>query len=93
MIVGVLTVDVAILGAQTLKDKRRVILGLKTKLRQRFNASVAELDTADAVKRCRLGIAMICGESRPIHSQFDQMMDLIRGAPGVTLLEYHREFL
>ena len=93
MILGVLTIDLAIFGAQTLKDKRRVVLGLKTKLRQRFNVSVAELETADTVKRCRLGMAMICGESRPIHSQFDQMMDLVRSVPGVTLLEYHREFL
>ena len=85
--------DLAIFDAQTLKDKRRVVLGLKTKLRQRFNVSVAELDTANTAKRCRLGLAMICGESRPIHSQFDQMMDLIRSASGVTLLEYHREFL
>ncbi|MGI0149130.1 MAG: DUF503 domain-containing protein [Thermoplasmata archaeon] len=93
MMVGVLTVDLAIFDAQTLKDKRRVVLGLKQKLRQRFNVSVAEVDTADKAKRCRLGLAMICGESRPLHSQFDQMVDLIRSAAGVTLLDYQREFV
>ncbi len=41
MIVGALTVELAIFDAQCLKDKRRVILSLKEKLRNRFNVSVA----------------------------------------------------
>ena len=59
MIVGVLTVDVAILDARTLKDKRRVIQSAKQKIRDGFNVSVAEVEYGDSPKRCRLGIAMV----------------------------------
>jgi len=91
MIVGVLTVEVAIFEAQSLKDKRRVILGFKQRLRNRFNVSVAEVGHGDSHKRCQLGIAMVSGDSRGVHSQFDKIVDMVRATTGLTLLEYERE--
>lgn len=93
MIVGVLTVDLAIFDAQSLKDKRRVVSSLKQKLRNRYNVSVAEVGYADSPKRCRLGVAVVSGESRVIHSQLDKIVDTVRRAPGLSLLDYEREFL
>ena len=93
MMVGVLTVDLAILEAQSLKDKRRVIHGLKQKLRNRFNVSVAEVAYADAAKRCRLGIVMVTGQSRPLHSQLDKIVEMVRRTNGLTLVNYERECL
>jgi uncharacterized protein YlxP (DUF503 family) len=93
MIVGVLTIELAIFDARTLKEKRRVILGLKQKLRNRFNVSVAEVDYLDTPKRCRLGVSMVSRESRTAHSQLDQVVDLVRRTGGVSLLSYEREFL
>lgn len=93
MIVGVMTVELALREAQTLKDKRRVLQSLKQRLHQTFNVSVAEVDFNDMPKRSRLGIALVCNESRPIHTQFDRMIDLVRGAAGLTLLDYSREML
>ena len=93
MIVGVLTIELAIFDARTLKDKRRVVHGVKQKLRNRFNVSVAEVAYGDSPKRCRLGIAMVSKEARPLHSQLDQLVDLIRSVGGLTLLDYERELL
>lgn len=93
MIVGVLTVELAVFEAQTLKDKRRVIASLKQRLRNRFNVSVAEVGYWDTPKRCRIGVSMVAAESRAAHSQLDQVVDLVRHTGGVSLLEYHREFM
>lgn len=93
MIVGVLTVDVAVLDARSLKDKRRVIKSVKQRIRNRFNVSVAEVEYGDSHKRCQLGIAMVSKESRPLHSQLDQIIDLLRRVGGLTLLDYKRELL
>ena len=93
MNVGILTVDRAIVDAQSLKDKRRVVKGLKQRLRNRFNVSVAEVDHHDLAKRCRLAIAMVSHESRPLHSQLDQAVDLVRGVAGLSLVDYHYEWL
>ena len=92
MIVGVLEVDLAIFDARSLKDKRRVIKGLKDRVRHRFNVSVSEVEHANAAKRCRLGIAMVAEGSRPVHAQFDKLVDVIRATAGLTLLDYERTF-
>ncbi|MGB2984465.1 MAG: DUF503 domain-containing protein [Phycisphaerae bacterium] len=93
MIVGVLTVELAIFDAQSLKDKRRVVASLKQKLRDRFNVSVAEVGYMDAPKRCRLGVVLVSRESRPVHSQLDKVVELVRRTGGLSLLDYKRELL
>ena len=91
MRVGVLTIELAILEARTLKDKRRVIKGFKDRLRNRFNVSVAEVGFGDAPKRFRLGVVMVSKETRPLHSQLDKIVDLVRRTGGLTLIDYQRE--
>ena len=91
MMVAVLTVELAIFDAQSLKDKRRVIHGLKQRLRNRFNVSVAEVAHTELKKRCRLGIAIVSIESRPMHSQLDKVVEAIRHTRGLTLVDYQRE--
>jgi hypothetical protein len=93
MMVGVLTVDVAIFEAQTLKDKRRVIQSLKNKLSHRFNVSVAEVAYLETPKRCRLGIAVVSNETRAVHSQLDHVVELFHRHAGVTLLSFERQIL
>ncbi|MFQ5591939.1 MAG: DUF503 domain-containing protein [Phycisphaerae bacterium] len=93
MIVGVLTVEVAIPDARSLKDKRRVIQSVKQRIHNGFNVSVAEVARADSLRRCRLGIAMVSNEARPVHSQLDRIVDLLRRASGLTVLDYEREML
>jgi uncharacterized protein YlxP (DUF503 family) len=91
MRVGVLTIELAILEAQSLKDKRRVLKGTKERIRRAFNVSVAEVGYNDAPRRCRLGVAMVANESRVVQSQLDQVVDLVRRVGGVILVDYHSE--
>lgn len=93
MLVGVLTVDVALFEAQTLKDKRRVLQGLKQRLRDRFNVSVTEVEYGDSPKRSRLGLAVVDTEARAVHAQLDKMVEVFRHTLGLTLVDYQREVL
>ena len=49
--------------AVSLKDKRQVSRSLIDKTRQRFNASVAEVDTQDLHRTLTIGIAVVSGEA------------------------------
>jgi len=93
MIVGVLTIELAVFEAQTLKDKRRIVQSFKQRLRDRFNVSVLEVGYGDSPKRCRLGVAAVFNVSREAHSQLDQIVDLVRQTNGLTLIDYERELL
>ena len=90
MIIGVLSVEVMIGEARSLKDKRRVLQSLKQRLRNRFNVSVAEVAYEDTWQRAVLGVAPVCNETRVVESQLDQIVDVVRGMPQVSLLQYER---
>lgn len=61
MPVALLTIELRIEHAQSLKDRRQVVRSLKDKLRARFNISVAELDEAAQWQRATIGVAAISG--------------------------------
>jgi len=49
--IGVLTLELHLPEAQSLKDKRHWVRGLKERLRNRHNVAVAEIDFQDVWKR------------------------------------------
>jgi uncharacterized protein YlxP (DUF503 family) len=65
MAVGVLTLEIQIPWAHSLKEKRAVLRKMRDRLRARFNVAVAELDHTDLWQRATLGVAAISG-SRPL---------------------------
>jgi len=93
MQVAILTVELAIYESMSLKDKRRVIKSLKDRLAHRFNVSVAEVDHADTMRRATLGIAMVSNDTRHLNQALDKMLNLIRAAAGVSLIDVEREIV
>ena len=59
MPIAVLTIELRIEGARSLKDKRQVLRSLKDKLRSGFNVSVAELEQTDLWQRATIGVVAI----------------------------------
>lgn len=59
MPVAVLTVEIRLEYARSLKDRRQCVRSLKDLLRHSFNVSVAELDETIVYQRATLGIAAI----------------------------------
>ncbi len=57
--IALLTLELHIEAAQSLKDKRRVLRSLKDRLRNSFNVSVAELDASNLWNRATVGVVAI----------------------------------
>ena len=62
MVVGVLTVELFLAGAASLKDKRRVLKSILDKIRVRFNVSAAEVDKQEAWQFSVIGVAAVSSE-------------------------------
>jgi len=58
MVVGLLSVELHIPHAQSLKDKRMILRGLKDRLKK-FNISIAEVEHQNLWQRAGLGIVTI----------------------------------
>ena len=93
MVVGVLQVEISIGDAMSLKDKRRVVLSLKDRIRGSHNVSIAEVDALDEHRRSILGMAMVGNDKRYVEGGLSKLVDLVRSVPSVSLMDYQIEFL
>ena len=92
MVIGVLKVRLAIREAYSLKDRRRVVKGLKDRLRNRFNVAVAEVGDRDRHQSAELGICAVGMEQTFINGLLSQVVNAIRSAPGAELVAEEMEF-
>ena len=72
--VGVLTLELRIEHAHSLKEKRHVVKGLKDRLRGKFNVSVAEIDDMDLHNSAVLAVATV-SSSRPFAEKILQAVE------------------
>ncbi len=93
MIVGLCTVELFIPDGHSLKDKRRVLQSVKTRLRDKFNLSVAEVGEQDLWQKAILGLACVANESVHVNQVMDQAVNLIRSMPTIQLVRSHIELL
>jgi uncharacterized protein len=75
MPVGLLTLELHIPDAQSLKDKRQVLRSLKDKLRREFNVAVAELDHHDAWQRSVIGVVTLSNEEKHVQESLQKVLD------------------
>lgn len=74
MTVGILTVELHLPAARSLKAKRKVVKGLVDRLHQRYRVSVAETDFHDLHQRSEIGVAVV-SHSAP---EIERMMSAMR---------------
>ena len=68
MPVGLLTLELHLPYAHSLKEKRLVIRKLQDRLRARFNVSVSELDYQDLWQRSLIGIAALASDDAVVEA-------------------------
>lgn len=76
MPVAVLTLEIRLDYAQSLKDRRQCVRSIKDSLRHGFNVSVAELDETVVWQRATLGIAAISPSRDYLRGQMQRVEEL-----------------
>jgi uncharacterized protein len=71
---GVLTLELRIEHAYSLKEKRHVVKSLKERLRGKFNVSVAEIDDMDLHNSAVLAVATV-SSSKPFAEKVLQAVE------------------
>jgi hypothetical protein len=61
--IGVLRLGFSIVGARSLKDKRRAVKSFKERVQARFRVSVAEVGELDHPRRAWVGVAVVANEA------------------------------
>ena len=93
MVVGTVLIDLSLSGVTSLKEKRRILKPLITRLQNRFNISIAEVDFNDNLKMAQLGAAVVSNNRSFADQVIAKVIDHIRSEPEINLADYRVEIL
>ena len=93
MPVGLLTLELHLADAQSLKDKRQVLRSLKERLRANFNVAVAELDFEDTWQRSVVGVVTLSNEEQHVEEALQRVLAEADRILGPALISHAVDFL
>ena len=93
MPVGLLTLEIHIPDAHSLKDKRQVLRSLKDRLRSHFNVAVAELEYQDTWQRAQVGVVSLSNDVAHLEHSLREVLDESERILGRDLVSHDLEML
>ena len=91
--ISLLTIELMIPWARSLKDKRSAVRGLKDRLRSRFNASVAEVAYQDKWQRVVIAVCILGSDRRQLESEMAKVRQLCEEAQDLQIADVHQQWL
>jgi len=88
MPIGLLTLEIHIPDARSLKDKRQVLRSLKDRLRARFNVAVAELEHQELWQRSRVGVITLSADGKHLEESLAAITEESEQVLGRDLLSH-----
>lgn len=93
MLIGLLTLDLHIPDADSLKSKRFIVKSLKDRIKNKFNVSVAEVGGNDLWQRAVIAAACVSNETVAINQALQGIRDMVLSTPSVELINSRMEML
>lgn len=93
MVIGILQFELLIRGAESLKDKRRVVSSVKDKLHREHLVSIAEVGLLDNMTVARLALASVGSDGKYIGQTLDRITVKLRALHDAELGSISREVL
>ncbi len=80
--------DIFIPESGSLKEKRFAVKSLKTRIRNKYNVSISELDGTDKWQRVVLGIAIVTNDRKIVDTTFNKIIQFIDNDGRVEILDH-----
>lgn len=94
MNIGVCKVKLRLPENQSLKGKRRVVKSITTRVRNKYNVSIAEIEAQDLWQLAILGITCVSNDSRHANEVLSKVVSFIDSIRGdAELVDYEIEMI
>ncbi|MGD9022652.1 MAG: DUF503 domain-containing protein [Deltaproteobacteria bacterium] len=93
MVIGVGTIVLRLPGNASLKGKRKVVKSVVARLKNTFNASVAEVGANDNHQRAEIGLAFVGNDRRQINSKLDKALNFVEGMEVAEIIDSEMEII
>lgn len=93
MIIATCTISMRASWVHSLKEKRMIVKSLCSKVRNKFNVSIAEIDMQDIHQSIVIGSAAIAGDSAHADSIIDNVINFIESVTDAEIISVERELI
>lgn len=94
MQVALCTIKLSLEGVNSLKEKRRILKSILTRLSNQFNVATAEIDYQDVWQTALIGLVTIGNDAGYLHGRLENAVSWIeKNRPDVPIDAYSIEFL
>ena len=93
MPIGLLTLEIHIPEAHSLKDKRQVLRSLKDRLRGKFNVAVAELEGQDSWQSAVVGVVSLSNNAVHLEQSLRTVLQESESLLGRDLIGHDLEVI
>ena len=94
MTVGICTIRLRLAENQNLKGKRQVVKSITTRVKNKFNVSIAEVDELDKWQVATLGISCVSNSHVHANEVLSKVVNFIEAARiEAEVLDYELEFI
>jgi uncharacterized protein YlxP (DUF503 family) len=93
MVLAYAVFDLHLPGCRGLKEKRMIVKSLKSRIRNEFEVSAAEVGSQDLLQRSQLGVAAVGPDQEPLDALLQHILRFVEENLDGELLEYRNEFI
>lgn len=93
MVVGLANIDIHIPESGSLKSKRQVLKGIKERVKNKFNVSIAEVGHNDLWQRTTIGVSVVANDKKFANQVLSKVVEQINRENGLQILDYSIEIL
>jgi uncharacterized protein len=92
VVVGLTVWDLQVPGCASLKEKRRVVQGLKDRLHARFNVSAAETARQDLLQRAEIAVCVVSEDRRHAQSVLSAVDRVVADEGRARIIDSYTTF-
>jgi uncharacterized protein len=93
MVIAYAVFDLHLPGCRGLKEKRMIVKSLKSRIRNGFQVSAAEVDHQDLLQRARLGVAAVGPDQATLDALLQSILRFVEENLDGEVLQYRNEFI
>lgn len=93
MVVGIGTLTFRLHACRSLKAKRKIVKSIVSRIRNRFNASVAEVAANDIHQKAVIGVSLVGNDVSLVNSKLDKIFNLAEDLGLAEIIDTDMEII
>jgi len=92
MVIGFLSIEIYLPYSHSLKEKRKRLSGLKSRLTKKYNVAISELEYQNKWQRTKIGMVSLNSQKRPVESLFSKIIEDVEKNIDGQILGYETHY-